>query len=81
MGTKHIFPNYCCDAEDPLLCVVQNSELLHTYAHAGALRVRKCFPRVFCACIEQGKTTNQNLRTAVSFLRVTVLLGSIADTL
>jgi hypothetical protein len=46
---EHIFPNFCCDVEDPLRCVVQNSELLHTYAHAGARRVRKvsrlCFVR------------------------------------
>ena len=44
-GSKeHIFPNYCCDAEDPLPCDVKNSELLHTYAHAEARRVRKFFP-------------------------------------
>ena len=44
MGTnEHIFANFSCDSDDPLRCVVQNTELLHNFAHAGVHGVRECF--------------------------------------
>ena len=45
MGTnEHICANFSCDADHPLHYVVQNTELLRNFVHAGAQGVRKCFP-------------------------------------
>ena len=60
VGTKeHIFLNFCCDAEDPLRCVVQNSELLHNYAHAGLTKIGNVFPCILCVHLK-GKDNQQN---------------------
>jgi len=48
VGTNdNIFANFGCDSDGPLRCVVQNTELLFTYAHVGFNGVWKCFPLYF----------------------------------
>jgi len=44
VGTnEHIFANFSCDADHPLRCVLQNTELLHTFAQAGFTELRNVF--------------------------------------